>query len=482
MDAWVPFQARKHTDRELQAMQYHVEATRRPVESDLKAYRLNAAQEGRMAASLTNGPSAHRATHRSSSVPNRGKASPRGHRHDSRSPEDPDEHRNTTAHRSRANLIHAEQLLTKPKRQRSSRSLPPPRRVDPPATTDAIYRRNSKRSEESSPKANLNGGYQGATANSRRRSVLQTPAEQRAAAAAVQRSKSAPVLRRSREREGSVRSLDAPDRDKEKLIRSISDLVGELGRLGTPGTARRTGSDHGWHIVVTDLERQLEEARLHIKHLEGMREDEKTRQTKESSGVFVNQMAQMEAFYEDRVAESHREVHQIEKMNSELRREAAELRAMLQIQHTGHAAPAFESPVVVVRDHNESVAECCFVNPAPRSPSQLPSPTPPTQILPNPHHEDDSASELVPVHLSPQRPAPQGGPPQAVRLSPPHQQHGMLRATVSVMTPPPTAPSPVSPWVSRSQSAEGVGGGGGVGEPSPVSPNRFVFLNTNFQK
>eukprot|EP00754_Rhynchopus_humris_P003099 Rhum_TRINITY_DN11681_c0_g2::Rhum_TRINITY_DN11681_c0_g2_i2::g.46126::m.46126 len=304
-----------------------------------------------------------------------------------------------------------------------------------------------------------------------------------------------------------VRSLDQPSRDRDRLVRNIGDLVAQLGKLSAQGKAvGTTGVDAGWHIVVSELERQLSEEKLKTRHSEALRASYKESALKEAEREFSWQMSEMEAFYEAKLAAAQSDVQQAERVGSELRREAAELREMLQAAGHGHG-------------HTSDVAECCLLSTSPSpSPSPAPVPTPPPlrhslrqhlgahadangvggddgrpyvtsaadAVTPPPAIEDLNAANLVPVALSPHNPACLDDPtPLTIPTTPLQdlrEQQGErgtttgpgLRATVSVMTPPKTAPSPSSylSTTSRSQSRSVSLEPKGV---DPVSPSRHYL-------
>eukprot|EP01060_Flectonema_neradi_P009650 TRINITY_DN1686_c0_g1_i1.p1 TRINITY_DN1686_c0_g1~~TRINITY_DN1686_c0_g1_i1.p1 ORF type:complete len:584 (+),score=68.26 TRINITY_DN1686_c0_g1_i1:46-1797(+) len=226
-------------------------------------------------------------------------------------------------------------------------------------------------------------------------------------------------------------SLSSSGKTKARLTRTITDLVMQLGSIGGSQTK---GIDDGWHMVVSNLENQISELRVALALKTEQSQQDKVALTKNSEHAFINYVSGVEAHYEERLLSSQREVTALSNLNSELRKEAAELRALLRTQQRNTVSiPTIGEPTPI-----ESTADVVIVNGS----------------------SSDNVEDLIPVELSP--PQPHRVALQPVTISPPSPTRNReLRATVQQVAVQPQSPATSSPWLNRSSTS-----------PNPLSPGR----------
>ncbi|KAJ9466834.1 hypothetical protein DIPPA_62665, partial [Diplonema papillatum] len=300
-------------------------------------------------------------------------------------------------------------------------------------------------------------------------------------------------------------SSTLPQTAKQKLVRKIAELVSELAALSRKnGAVTRyqqpgflplgSGSrlyaaddflcdsstlESGWFVAVAELEKQLSQAKIALDLAKTQHAAEKKSWGRSFEQNLVQHLASVESHYETKVRDAGLEVAAIAQLNAELRAEAAELRTMLQKSQQTMGLRVVVGDKAARKDV-DSVAECLIVrqyspslqevdtarhshgSPPRRQPAKL-------EATPN-----TKAEEVV--HLSPLAPPPVRDP-QCIAITPPSlsgsstvgrtgkkmsaddaatdssgtkSRSQALRATVSVMTPPPTAPSPTTAWPGQS--------------------------------
>eukprot|EP01064_Diplonema_japonicum_P036638 TRINITY_DN8312_c1_g1_i1.p1 TRINITY_DN8312_c1_g1~~TRINITY_DN8312_c1_g1_i1.p1 ORF type:complete len:584 (+),score=112.39 TRINITY_DN8312_c1_g1_i1:45-1796(+) len=298
------------------------------------------------------------------------------------------------------------------------------------------------------------------TASSRMKGEEYDRRDRRRKSSSTLRSRSAPHFPPRWEGGIRVPSIGVPARDRNRQVRHIVQLVTDLA-----ATDQKRGpvtQDNGWHIVVASLEKQLREAQMALQQTQMAREEKKVRSSRDIEKRFITQMSSMEVHYEEKLATGEKEMAVVNRLNMDLKREVVELKRLLQQQAKQIAIPSIGKVKQV-----ESVAEAVVLSDTStelRAILERPLPAVASPVRPYTPDNSDNAAELVPVHLSP-RPAVVNDRPQSVTLSPPSvsYQPQSLRSTVMLMTPPPMAPSPVSPWrLARN-------------EQTPLSPNRHYL-------
>ena len=232
-------------------------------------------------------------------------------------------------------------------------------------------------------------------------------------------------------------SLSTSGKTKARLTRTITELVTQLSTMGGSQTK---GIDDGWHMVVANLEKQISELRVALSLKTEQIQQDKMMLTKHSEHAFINHVSGVEAHYEEKLLASQRDVVHLSNLNSELRKEASELRALLRVQQQENLdIPTLGDPPQI-----DSVAECLIVGGT----------------------TADNVADLIAVELAP--PQPHKVPLQPVTISPPSpSRRRELRATVQQVAAQPQSPAASSPWLARSS-------------PNPLSPGRFVFIINSY--